>query len=367
MKIAILTLPLHTNYGGILQCYALQTVLERMGHKVQVLTKPQYGRSYYLIYPMALFKRLFKRFVLGKKIAIFKAPYQIVRQHTDRFIQKYIHQYLRRKWTAKIASRFDVIVVGSDQVWRPLYFRPIEEAFLSFLSDVNIKRVAYAASFGVDYCEYTEEQREICSSLLKKFSAVSVRETSGIKLCQEYFGIQAVQMLDPTLLLSTDDYRRVIKNNKTHPSQGNMLVYMLDWTKDKEDLVEHIAKEKGLNPFWIDGDVDDENLPLEKRVKMPVEQWLRSFDDADFVLTDSFHGCVFSIIFSKQFLAMGNKERGLSRFYSLLSLFSLQDRLILSSDEYKENLQLIDYDELQSKLSILQNQSISFFKINFEK
>ena len=97
---------------------------------------------------------------------------------------------------------------------------------------------------------------------------------------------------------------------------------------------------------------------------MPVEQWLRSFDDAEFVLTDSFHGCVFSIIFRKQFLAMGNKERGLSRFQSLLALFSLQDRLILSSDEYKSNLSSIDYDQIQARLQFLQAQSFSFLKTN---
>lgn len=79
MRIAILTLPLHVNYGGILQCYALQTILQRMGHDVKVLTKLQYGRSYYIIYPLAVCKRLFKRFVLGKKVAIFKAPHQIIR------------------------------------------------------------------------------------------------------------------------------------------------------------------------------------------------------------------------------------------------------------------------------------------------
>ena len=364
MRISILTLPLHVNYGGILQCYALQTILQRMGHDVRVLTKFQYGRSYYIIYPMAVCKRLFKRFVLGKKVAIFKAPHQIIRQHTDRFIHRYIHQYTQRKWTAKIASRFEAIVVGSDQVWRPLYFQPIEEAFLSFLSDMNIKRIAYAASFGVDYCEYTEEQREICSSLLKKFNAVSVRETSGIKLCQECFGIQAVQMLDPTLLLSADDYRELIKNSKSQPSQGNMLVYMLDRTKEKEEFVEQIAKEKGLIPFWMDSDVDDENLPLEKRIKMPVEQWLRSFDDAEFVLTDSFHGCVFSLIFRKQFLAVGNKERGLSRFHSLWALFLLQDRLILSFNEYNGNLSSIDYDKVHDQLHNLQSQSILFLKNN---
>ena len=116
MRIAIVTLPLHTNYGGILQCYALQTVLERMGHNVQVLTKPQYGRSYYIIYPLAVCKRLVKRFLLGKDVAIFKAPHQVVRQHTDRFIHKYIHQYKKRVWTSKIASRFDAIIVGSDGV-----------------------------------------------------------------------------------------------------------------------------------------------------------------------------------------------------------------------------------------------------------
>lgn len=369
MKIAILTLPLNANYGGILQCYALQTVLERMGHEVRVLTKPQYGRSYCIIYPMAVCKRLFKRFVLGKKVAVFKAPHQIIRQHTDRFIHQYIHQYIQREWTAKIASRFDAMVVGSDQVWRPIYYqqlynRPIQEAFLSFLGDAKIECVAYAASFGVDHCEYTEEQRKLCSSFLKKFNAVSVRESSGVQLCQEYFDTKAVQVLDPTLLLSANDYRALIKKSKTQPSSGNMLVYMLDCTKEKEEFVECIAKEKGLTPFWMSNDTDDESLPLEQRIKMPVEQWLRSFYDAEFVLTDSFHGCVFSIIFRKQFLAVGNKERGLSRFHSLLTLFSLQDRLILSPSEYKGNLSLIDYSQVQTQLHIFQEQSISFLKTN---
>lgn len=364
MKIAILTQPLYTNYGGILQCYALQVVLERMGHKVQVLTKPQYGRFYCIIYPLAVCKRLFKRFVLGKKTAIFKAPHQIISQRTNQFIHQYIHQYIQRVWTAKIASHFDAIVVGSDQVWRPLYSQPIEEAFLSFLGDVDIKRVAYAASFGVNHCEYTEEQRKICSSLLKKFNAVSVRESSGVQLCQEYFDTKAIQLLDPTLLLSDNDYRALIKNGKTQPSKGNMLVYMLDWTKEKKELVERIASEKGMIPFWINSETTDENRPFELCIKMSVEQWLRSFDDAEFVLTDSFHGCVFSIIFRKQFLAVGNKERGLDRFHSLLALFSLQDRLILFPGEYKSNLFSIDYNQVRAHLDVFQNQSFTFLKTN---
>lgn len=365
MKIVILTQPLQYNYGGILQCYALQTVLERMGHNVQVLTKPQYARSYYIIYPLAVCKRLLKRFFLGKDVAIFKAPHQIIRQHTGRFIYQYIHQYNKRVWTSKIASRFDVIVVGSDQVWRPAYSQPIEEAFLSFLEVAKIKRISYAASFGVDNCdEYTPEQLKKCSQLLQKFNAVSVRELSGISLCRKYFNVNAEQTLDPTLLLDVDDYRALVRKGKTKPSAGNMFVYILDRTDAKENWVNQIAEEKGLTPFWVTNDEENLSLPLKKRIKQPVEQWLRSFDDAKFVLTDSFHGCVFSIIFRKQFLAIGNKQRGLTRFYSLLELFSLQERLILFPDEYKGNLSSIDYNQVQTRLHILQNRSISFLKTN---
>lgn len=366
MRIAILTLPLYTNYGGILQCYALQTVLQRMGHDVQVLTKPQYGFSYCWIYPMAICKRLIKRYVLKKDVDILRAPHEVIRKNTDRFIKQYIHQYKCKNWTSNLAKRYDAIVVGSDQVWRPKYSQPIEYAFLSFLDDSPIRRISYAASFGVDKCEFTKEQLKVCSSLMKKFDAVSVREISGIKLCRNCFGVNnAVQMLDPTLLLSAEDYRTLINNVKTNPSNGNMLVYILDKTEEKIVLVNKIAEERGLIPFWLDSpDEENEGLPLKKRAKMSIEQWLRSFDDAEFVFTDSFHGCVFSIIFKKQFLVIGNKERGLSRFHSLLGLLSLRNRLILSPNEYKANLSLIDYCQVQGLLYILQNQAFSFLRTN---
>lgn len=365
MRVAILTLPLHTNYGGILQCYALQTVLRRMGHDVKVLTKRQYGFCYYLIYPLAICKRLIKRYLLGIDVDILRAPHELIRKNTDRFIRNYIYKYKFRRWTPDIAEKFDAIVVGSDQVWRPEYFHPIEYAFLSFLGNSKVKRISYAASFGVDSCEYTEEQLNICSSLLKKFDAVSVREFSGVELCSNYFGVDAVQTLDPTLLLSADDYRCLMNNATTIPSKGNMLVYILDKTDEKINLVNRIATEKGLTPFWLDSpDEQNEKSPLKERVKMSVEQWLRSFDDAEFVFTDSFHGCIFSIIFRKQFIAVGNKSRGLSRFNSLLRLFDLKERLILSAEEYEDSLKSIEYNNIFDKLSNLQRQSMLYLKIN---
>lgn len=368
MRILIITLPLYINYGGILQCYALQTVLKRMGHCVKVLSKPQYGISYYWIYPLAVCKRLIKRYIFRKDVDILKAPHEVIRKNADRFIKQYIDKYNCKNWTAEITHKFDAVVVGSDQIWRPKYSQPIEFSFLSFLGDSKIKRISYAASFGVDRCEYTEEQLKVCSFFLSKFDAVSVRETSGVDLCSIYLGVDAVQMIDPTLLLSADDYRELINNAETKSPKGNMLVYILDKTEEKIALVNKIAAEKGLRPFWLDSpDEQNEKLPLRERVKMSVEQWLRSFDEAEFVLTDSFHGSVFSIIFKKQFLAIGNEERGISRFLSIFKQLSLEERLILSSKEYEENLTKIDYDKLYDKLHFLQEQSILFLKTNLNE
>ena len=378
MRIAILTLPLHTNYGGILQCYALQTVLERMGHKVKVLDKPLYNRRYYIYWGLAILKRLIKKFILLRPvISILYAPYQIerniVRKYTNRYIKKYIHKYSRQTWNSSLAKRFDVFVVGSDQVWRPEYAIDIYMYFLSFLGESKTKRISYAASFGLDNLgEYTESQIQKCASLLKKFDAVSVREDSAVKLCKEYFGIDAVQMLDPTLLLTADDYIKLFENGTTVPSDGHLLVYMLDKNKDKESLCDCLASEQNLIPFWLDSpDENNKDLPIESRTKMSVEQWLRSFYDTNLVLTDSFHGCVFSVIFHKPFVVVGNSGRGLTRVESLLDLLDLKERLVFSSsdlDSRKDTLLgHIDYSAIDTKLRRHRESALAFLKCSISK
>lgn len=369
MKIAILTLPLHTNYGGILQCYALQTVLERQGYDVKVLTKPLYTRTYYIIWFFAIIKRFFKRIFLGEKISILYAPYQLeiknVRKNTNLFIDRYIHKYLTRSLSKKISKKFDAIIVGSDQVWRAKYVN-LEDYFLSFLGDEKIKRIAYAASFGVDnISEYSPEQLEKCIHLLRKFDYVSVRELSGVNICHRYFNINAIQLLDPTLLLAPNDYLSLIDKKNINEPLGNMLVYILDKTDEKVQLVNKIAAERGLVPFWIGIENKSESLSTGYSVKISVEQWLYSFEKADFVFTDSFHGCAFSILFNKQFIVIGNKERGMSRFTSLLSIFQLDERLIYSKNDYENriiNLSTdIDYKIINNILSIERDKSYDFF------
>lgn len=366
MRIAILTLPLHTNYGGILQAYALQTVLERMGHEVVVIDKP-YGWILPLWKrPLIYTKRIIQKFLLGKKdITILaeriqKQNYPVISQYTQPFIDKYIHRKVVNSPEEIQESDFDAIVVGSDQIWRPRYYSHIENAYLAFAKHWNIKRIAYAASFGTDDWEYTPEQTKICGDLLKLFDTVSVRESSAVGLCKEHFGVEAQHVLDPTMLLDKEDYICLIEAAGTPKSKGTLLNYILDETPEKHELIEWIAKEKGLAPFRVNSKVEDPTAPLEERIQPPVEQWLRGFYDADFVITDSFHACAFSILFNKPFVVIGNKERGMARFESLLSMFGLEDRLISSVEDYNHIGDMV-FD--QTKLKEKRKLSRNFLKV----
>ena len=235
-------------------------------------------------------------------------------------------------------SEYDAIIVGSDQVWRPRYFgiKQIGNAYLKFAEGWNIKRIAYAASFGTDEWEYTAKQTSGCGRLLRMFDAVSVREDSGVRLFRERFGVGARHVLDPTMLLDKNDYVKLFETVGTPNSKGNLLCYMLDETEEKRGVVRRIADEKGLTPFNVKSQSDSIASPIGERIQPPLERWLRGFYDAEFVVTDSFHACVFSILFGKPFVAVGNADRGMSRFNSLFSMFGLEDRLVANGHAYTE-------------------------------
>lgn len=333
MRIGIITLPLHTNYGGILQAYALQTVLERMGHDVCLIEEKRKPLSLPLWKaPLSYGKRILKN-ILGHPCPIFyerkvnrESP--IIRQNTDRFINRYIKRKIVDSFSDLNESDFDAIVVGSDQIWRPKYFPHIEHAFLDFAKDWKIRRIVYAASLGTDEWEYNSKQTSECGRLLRIFDAVSVRENSGVDLCKKHFGVNAQHVLDPTMLLDKEDYIKLFESANTYKSNGNLLCYILDETEDKTALIKNIATGKRLKPFNVKSQSDNINSSVSERIQPPLEQWLRGFYDTDFVVTDSFHACVFSLIFNKPFIAIGNVDRGLSRFNSLLTMFGLEKRMI---------------------------------------
>lgn len=368
-KIGILTQPLHNNYGGLLQAYALQRSLQLEGYDVITVDFSTEDIDYLLEFK-AIIKASIQKYLFRKNIkSIFpltKEQKRLRGKETNRFVAENI------KKTQKLLSieeldylnsyQFDAFVVGSDQVWRPKYSPGLSAFFLEFLqSDTETKRVAYAASFGVDNCdEYSEKDIQHYSTLLRKFHAVGVREDSAVALCEKHFKRTAEHVLDPTLLLEKEEYVKLIEADGLSDISGNMMVYVLDKSKEKEVLVNRIGTAKKLNAFEI--------MPDKSEVFPPVTMWLKGFLDSDFVVTDSFHGVVFSILFNKQFLAIGNLNRGLARFSSILKIFNLERRLIVGENTDIESLlnEEINYDEVNKIIQKEKRHSLAFLKCSLE-
>ncbi len=364
MKIAILTLDLQTNFGGILQAYALQTVLERMGHEVVHLQAKHSRLHNPVVMPLVWVKRLYRKYFLGdRQLPVFENPYKWARKNTDRFISCNLNcRFLApEEWNEGLAREYDAFVVGSDQVWRPFYTPDVTRFFTAFLGQSDICRIAYAASFGVDVNEFSEEQIACGREYLKMFSAISVREESGIRLCEELFDVQACQVLDPTMLLRREDYQRFASTAPQSP--GNLMVYVLDRTEEKDAFISEFADKRGLVPFYANSKTEipwNVDIPIGERKQPPLENWLRGFADAEFVLTDSFHACVFSILFHKPFGVFVNLERGLSRIESLLRPLGLMDRCI--TDAPVDLDRSIDWKFIDNVLMQKTESSLDFLK-----
>lgn len=371
MKIAILTLPLHTNYGGILQAFALQTKLEEMGHKVEVLDK---RRKIKIAIPFIVrLKRFALMFFLRKSIPLLpqESLYKrrkIENKYTWKFADHYIHRREISNFEEIKKTDYDAIIVGSDQVWRPKYFSgnfntSMKAAFLDFAEGWNIKRISYAASFGVDSWEFLESDMAQCIKLIQKFSYVSVREKSGIGLLNEKLKFKkATCMPDPTFLYDKEYYEKRFRLSELKKSNGNLLVYLIDNSQDKNRVVNYFIQKYQLRPFTVNTPVENSLLSDMVYTQPPVESWLKGFQDAELVVTDSFHAVVFSIIFRVPFVVYGNKERGIERIASLLSIYGLTDRLIEKYDDCINIQKECRFDKVASILLQERTKGISFLE-----
>ena len=349
MRIGVITLPLFTNYGGILQAYALQHVLRQMGHSVETTQFQWKLERPFMKEPL----RHVKHFVLRH---LFQKDVNLDFQRKKHFVEEYINLRQIRHYSDIQEGEYDALIVGSDQIWRPSYLNePIEYAFLAFAKDwKDIKRLAYAVSFGTDQWEYNKEQTAHCCELIKLFDAVSVREESAVTMCKQFLHRDVQQMLDPTMLLTANDYAILFKNKPLQPIEGEMLVYILDENTKKLNVVTQMSNKLGYKPFQANSSYINRK-DLQSEMQYPVEQWLKGFQDAQFVITDSFHGTVFSILFGKPFVVLGNEERGLARLKSLLKLFGLENHLMLqdglaeNGDDYSWDRQVVsqELDELR--------------------
>lgn len=364
MQIGILTLPMNRNYGGNLQAYALMRKLRDLGHH-PVLVNRRHGAKDAGPDAMDAARNaetpLFSdRIGLGQNV-----PNRI-------FVEKHLTPISRLfDSSAALAAEVDrynfgAVIVGSDQVWRPKYARSLlGDFFLGFLSNSrkNTRKISYAASFGSEHDEYGPADKAMAAPLLQSFDAVSVREDSAVELCRDMFGVDARHVLDPTLLLTRDDYSELLSEEQRTDKGGYMLAYVLDATPDKVDVIDRISSALSVEPRTTSGLPFTADDPLRsKGGDKSVEGWLAAFRNADFVVTDSFHGVAFSLIFNRPFVAYGNAERGLARFQSLLRAVGLEDRLIIASEgsDAEALLQPIDWPAVNWRLDALRSRSLQF-------
>lgn len=362
MEIGIVTLSLGHNIGGILQNWALHQTLIRLGHKP--LTLHQHHQ------PIVVW-RFYVRFLL-ECISVLKKrinheyeryPSAATISHKfyngyNRTLQRFMLNHIRmteRLNNCVEVSDVDAYIVGSDQVWRPKYAGAhLPDMYLKFVKNPAVKRIAYGASFGVDVWEYSDEHTAICGEEIKKFDAVSVRELSGVKLCRDKFGVSATHVLDPTLLLDSSDYMPLCEGVRRR--KNFVGTYILDIDSKKKKTAEDIARQMNLEIRHFNPD------------KGSIEEWLAMFRDASYIVTDSFHGSVFSILFRKQFSVLSNGVRGQSRLESLLRTFNLESRILIDTNlSHNQNCGLnIEWDDVFDKLEEERAKSLDFIAKSLE-
>lgn len=359
MRIGIVTQPLEMNYGGILQNWALQQVLKRLGHDpITIDAYERFSTPHYVFnYMRAWCKRL-----LGNQCYYPRRYRGSMRsENTGRFIENHIVKTpVMWDYKSSVVKKYglDAIVVGSDQVWRYSFNRfHYEQMYLKFAVKTNLKkRVAYAASFGKDNWECPPERTTECAALAKMFDAISVREESGIKLSQDYLGVDAVKVLDPTLLLASEDYDEVI-DKEWKSEEPYLAVYCLDITPVKEAFFNQLAKEHGLKVLCFSSGWTE---------TLTVEQWLAIFNNASMVVTDSFHGTVFSIIFGKAFYSLSNSHRGNTRIEGLLNQLGLEKRLVSDTEPKEPDNREINWENAYARLNELRKSSMDFLTDNLK-
>ena len=231
--------------------------------------------------------------------------------------------------------------------------------YLDFLDDVpSVRRIAYAASFGCDQPNFGTKT-EHYGELIRKFDMVSVREDDAVSFCERIAGIHAEHVVDPTLLLSSADYEAVA----TPKCNGGPVGYFLAGTKHFRSLLGEVSRRLGAT-FTILPTASDKVDDLFPEPIPSVEDWIGTIATANCVLTDSFHGTVFAILFRKPFVSLDNGS-GAGRIRSLLQLLGMEDRLLgasLNADSAIELLQRPISEEAYARLESATDRSRSFLE-----
>lgn len=359
-QIGILTHPLRDNYGGILQAAALYAHIEHLGHQPVLIRKDVFSPAWKRSLRFALERLPFQDY---RNLRSNRANMALHGNFIDEYFPSRTKEVFTKAELECVAKeeQFDSVIVGSDQVWRLEYIDPLYYGnyFLDFLHGLRTKKIAYAASFGVDTWNHPSVTQEI-SELLADFDAISVRESSGLAICAELGRPDCQHVVDPTLLVDPTFYKGMFgAASSTKPAK--LLHYVLDQSHFSEEVLSECLtyRTAGIK-------VERIYSASTHYQRYTIPEWVKAFHEADFIVTDSFHGTVFSILFNKPFIAISNKARGSSRFDSLLTKLHLRPLLITTSEDIHTALRHskeIDYDHVNSIIKAWRSSSDTFLNL----
>lgn len=364
------------NYGTSLQGYALLRKLQELGHDVEII---------HYIKQLSFFEKIrwvVNSYMCGLGVNPFKRlinanyPQQYVNDikirtkavdlyKQDKLIRSFV-DYRGYKRLHEGAKNYDIVVVGSDQVWTPLGL-PTKFYNLLFVPD-SVRKVAYASSFGVQ--QIPSFQKKAIGAFLNRFYAIGVREQRAKELVDSLSNKTAQVVADPTLLLGSEEWEEEIKNARPNESSPYMFCYLISENEEARSKATELAKKKGIRIICIRHLEKyrpiDETYGDEAPYEVDPNDFVKYIKDATYVVTDSFHCTVFSIIFHKQFLtfyrsAAGKNARN-SRIDSLFNVLGL-DKAHLYATCGLDGIDVsVDWNLVDEKLSELRIESIKFLQ-----
>lgn len=356
--IAILTWITYENYGTYLQAYALQHLIKKLGYNNKIIDDRRFTYLHYL--PQTYMQWL--KLLISQRRAAFHLwlKHRPFSNFAKRFLK--IDYSWRDEW--ELNSRYDTYVCGSDQIWSPLLPDHHDGFYFGSFASKDKRLIAYAPSLGSQSA--SQSYVDMTTSWLQKFKCLSTREESGSKIIRQVVGHDnVITVLDPTLLLTKSDWEcicrpKVIKN-------GYLLAYFLTYNEKYIQGAKSIADKLGCKFYIVNTEQIPSGVSCDKLVRhIGPEEFVTYIRDAEYVVTDSFHGSIFSIIFHKRFITLkrfseNDKNNQNSRIENLFEKLGLSEKF---RNTLNENilLDVLDWNDVELRLDTLRNDSHSYLE-----
>lgn len=362
MKIINITMQAVNNYGSVLQTLATERIFRDLGYEVETLDYIQENLQMDSVW------KVIKYGGPGWKIKCKQIILQLLKRKDNRraeimdeFRKKHIHltkRYLSIKELEEDLPGADIFCTGSDQTWNPVLYGPSKAYYLGFVPD-NKKKISFSASFGVDKLP-AKDKLEV-KRLLSRYDAISVRESSGLEILEDLGIKEATLVLDPTLVVNSELWNKM--SSERMVSEDYIFVYQLNTSDRFVDYVNKVAKAKGLKVIYVKSRVENRYNNATYIESPKVEDWLSLFRYAKYVITDSFHGTLFSIIYKKEFVDIYPPNFS-SRLESILKLLGLENRHVKDFENYDWCADSIDYTKVDTIIETKKNETMAFLRKN---